>query len=412
VVNDQLEALPFMRISYDLLDAVLKGFSVGEVMWSIDSGVTVSDVIARDQRRFTFDYECRMRLLTLQNPLYGEALPERKFIVHRFGSKDANPYGLGMGNRLFWPVFFKRQTQQFWLTFLDKFGSPTALGKYPAGSSAPAKQALLSALSAISQEAQIAVPAGMEVTLLEGAKSGNSGYEDMCRYLDDEMSKAVLGETMSTTSKGAGMGSGQSKVHNEVLADTLNGSLLTWITQYNVPGAKPPRIEWDVSESPDRLQTAQADEIVMAMGYEPSDDYIADTYGAGWTKAPPPPPPAPGQFTPGSAFPGQLPQGAPPLKQPSTNVQMSGPNLQNVQITAPGSDPVSQQAEAMAQAADPALQAWIGTVKGIVQKAKSMDDLREQLLDAFPAMSIGDLAKAMQAGFAAATLAGRYDLLQ
>ena len=63
----------------------------------------------------------------------GEELPDRKFIIHSVGGKDGSPYGLGVGHRLFWPVFFKRQGISFWLIFAEKFGTPTAVGKYPGG---------------------------------------------------------------------------------------------------------------------------------------------------------------------------------------------------------------------------------------------------------------------------------------
>jgi Mu-like prophage protein gp29 len=188
LVTAQLEQLQFDRICYDLLDAILKGYAVGEIIWDISrEGIVAKDVIGRDQRRFVFAADYSLRLLTLEQPVYGIALPPRKFITHSFGAKDRNPYGLGLGTRLFWPVFFKRQGLQFWLTFLDKYGSPTALGTYPTSASPTTRQALLSALQAISQEAQIALPQGMDVKLLEASRSGNAGYKELLVYLDEEM---------------------------------------------------------------------------------------------------------------------------------------------------------------------------------------------------------------------------------
>lgn len=401
-VTNQLKAMPFDRICVDLLDAVLKGFSVGEVMWEIDGReIKAVDVRARNQRRFVFDVDQNLRLLTQQQPTFGIPVPERKFIVHRYGSKDRNPYGLGLGTRLFWPVFFKRQGIQFWLTFCDKFGNPTAIGRYPAGAGTDSKNMLARALAALSQESGIAIPIGMEISLLEAQKSGATGtYEGLCHYMDEEMSKAVLGETMSTSHRGGGggLGSSQASVQNEVrleitkadadlLSASLSQTLVRWIAEYNHPGAAIPRVFWDVSEPTDLLQRAQADQIVYGMGFEPDLDYIQQTYGAGWKQREIPPPPLPGAIPPAA--------GGPQFSAPS-----SGP------------DAIDAMTRTLAQGSDAALLGWTAAVRKVVDEAKDLADLRERLISAYPQMSLTELATGMQAAFAAAQLAGRYDILQ
>ena len=124
LVKAQLTAINFDKLTMDLLDAVLKGFSIGEVVWNSNgSEIYIERVIPRNQRRFVFDEARQVRMLTMQNQLKGEELPQRKFIVHSVGAKDGSPYGLGIGAKLFWPTYFKRQNITFWLAFADKFGS-------------------------------------------------------------------------------------------------------------------------------------------------------------------------------------------------------------------------------------------------------------------------------------------------
>ncbi len=184
----------FDLLCYNLLDALLKGFAVGEVMWERDGNQVVARrMITRDQRRFLFDVDYRLRLKTLQSMMPGEQLPPRKFIVHSYGGKDGSPYGLGLGSRLFWPVFFKRNGITFWSVFLDKYGSPTAIGKYPAGTQPDEKQKLMDALAAIAREAGIAIPDGMLIELLEATRSGSISYAEFCHYMDEQMGWAVLG---------------------------------------------------------------------------------------------------------------------------------------------------------------------------------------------------------------------------
>ena len=332
-ITETLKGISFDRICMELLDATNKGFAVGEVMWAVKpsailghEAIVPADLIARNQRRFTFAKErddkwggYPLRLYTRENMYEGVELPLNKFIVHRFGSKDGSPYGLGLGHKLFWPVFFKRQGITFWLTFCDKFGSPTAIGKYPRGAQASEQKKLLDALRAIANDVGIIVPEGTEVDLLEAQRSGTvTTYESLCRYMDEQMSEAVLGETMTTSAAGAGLGSGQANVQNEVrnevsqadadlLSDTLNGSLIKWLIDYNMPGAGYPMVSRNFDEEEDLNKRAERDTKIGELGFEPNQEYITNTYGPGWTKkaAPPPPDPnllgGPPQFAEGTA---------------------------------------------------------------------------------------------------------------
>lgn len=297
LVEGALKHLRFNHLCKRLLEATLKGFAVGEVMWEVRDGfVLPSRVIARDARRFVFGTEDELRLLTRENMITGEPMPDRKFIVHRRGADDDSPYGTGVGGMLFWPVFFKRNGITFWLTFADKFGSPTAIGKYPNGSGKTEQSKLLAALAAISQDAGVIVPEGMVIELLEASRTGSvDTYEKLVRYMDEQISKAVLGETMSTTAASTGLGSNQAGVQNEVrlevakddgdeLDETINDTLVRWIVEYNLPGATLPKLEHDFKEPEDLVQRATRDKTLGEMGWEPSEEYMLETYGEGWTR--------------------------------------------------------------------------------------------------------------------------------
>lgn len=259
-VKQALQYLRFNHICKRLLEATLKGYSVSEVLWELRDGMVLpSAVVAREPGRFLFDVTGALHLRTRSNTLIGEPMPERKFIVHRRGADDDSPYGTGIGGMLFWPVFFKRNTITFWLTFADKFGSPTLLGKYPTGTELIDQNKLLAVLRAVSQEAGVIVPDGILIEMLEAQRTGTvATYESLVRYMDEQISKAVLGETMSTTAAASGMGSNQASVQDDVrmevakddadeLCETLNETLVRWISEYNFPGAGIPRLTRDFS---------------------------------------------------------------------------------------------------------------------------------------------------------------------
>ena len=296
LVEQQLKGFPFDLACHQLLDATLVGFAVSEVMWRITPGeVQIERMIPRKQDRFVFTEDNDLRLLTRDAPQKGIALPERKMVVHRHGGTDNSPYGLGLGTRLFWPVFFKRQNITFWLSFLDKYGAPSVIGKYPNGATKEQKDTLLNAASRMRSEAAAIIPEGMLIELVEAIKSGSTdAYEKLARYMDEQVALIVLGETMSTTASPSGLGSTQAEVHNDVrlelaqvdadlLSDTLNNTLVRWIVEFNDPGAGVPRVERDFSEPEDKVARASRDKILIDCGLEPDDDYIAENY-PGWSR--------------------------------------------------------------------------------------------------------------------------------
>ena len=293
-IREMLDAADIDGLTMGLLDAILKGYAVSEVEWDPETWTPVKFHM-RDQRRFVFDEECRPRLLTPDNRQEGEELPERKFIIHQFGAKDGNPYGLGLGTRLFWPALFKRQGLAFWLVFAEKFGGPTVLGKYPMHMTEAAREELKVVLGRTSQETAIVAPVETEIELLDVAKSGSiDTYDRLLRYMDEEMSKAVLGETLTTTIGDVGSRAA-AQTHNgvrmelikadaDLLSVTLNKSLLTWLTEWHFPGANPPRMWRRVEEPKDEKAEADKDLVIFQMGFAPEEEFIQKKYGDGWKR--------------------------------------------------------------------------------------------------------------------------------
>lgn len=254
LVEEFITALPFDRICKDLLDGTLKGFAVGEPVWERDGNrIRPVRIKNHDQRRFVFDRDWRLRLLTWSNLTLGEELPERKFIVHRVNVKGNNPYGLGLGGSLFWPVLFKREGITFWLHFMEKFAAPTVVGKTPYGMLSEEQTRLLNTLSSVRSSSAVTVPIGTDVAFLEAARGGSVSYREFCDYWDKQISIRVTGETLTSSVSADGGSRALGDVHQEqldviadsdgdLLTDTLRDTLCQWIVDYNLPGAAVPSI--------------------------------------------------------------------------------------------------------------------------------------------------------------------------
>lgn len=383
-VERYLAALPFKTVCRDLLDAILMGFSVGEIMWAVEAdGIRPAAIVPRAQTRFKFDVDYKLRLLTTTDTLRGIEMPDRKFIVHRHGGKDNNPYGLGLGSSLFWPVLFKRQGVSFWLTFLDKFGSPTPLGKYPSNATKKEKDTLLSAAKSLRQESATIIPDGMALELLETGSSANTGYSDLVRYMDEEIVVTVLGEVVSTTAAGSGgLGSGEgasaddvreerARADSEALCDTLQQTLVRWIVDANEPGAGYPTLAHNFEDEEDSGEKADRDKTLVDAGFEPTPAYVTEAW-PGWTfkgKAPAVPMPA------------QLP-GQPPAQQPPTTTELP------VEFGAP--DPVRTALDDLIDASmgdwQPAMESLLGPVEALLAAAEKDGLTLAQVRDRLPAL--------------------------
>src|SRR5690606_24548218 len=64
-------------------------------------------------------------------------------------------------------------------------------------------------------------------------------------------------------------------------------TLAQWIVELNMPGAGVPTVYRNFDEPEDMKARAERDAIVKALGYEPTEEYITETYGAGWVETVP-----------------------------------------------------------------------------------------------------------------------------
>jgi len=292
------------RLTGDLMEAVITGYKPSEVMWDASEGdIWIKEFRGRRASRFVFDIYANLRLLTPANIFDGELVPDRKFVVWSFGGGEFNPYGRGLGYQLYWPVWFKKNGIRFWVVFAEKFGSPTAIGKYPAGTGAAEKATLLEALEAIQQQTGIRIPDTMAIEYLEAKRAGDATYEQLCDYMDRAIAKVVVGQTLTSSAGDRGSGSyALGNVHNEVrhdilkadgdsLCETINNTVVRWLVDYNFSISDRhgyPKL-WRRTEPEEDLNArANRDKVLlvdMGLAARVPESYIEDIYDIPLAKA-------------------------------------------------------------------------------------------------------------------------------
>ena len=183
----------------DLLDALGKGYAVAEICWDTRNGQWLPRELKwRDPRWFAFDLfdGVTLRLRTTEGLV---DLDPYKFIVHIAKAKSGIPIRGGLTRCIAWLYLFKNFDLKSWVTFTEAFGHPLRVGKYGLGASKEDKAKLLDAVRNIAQDAAAIIPEGTLIEFIEAKITGNIAlFEGLAKYIDQQISKAVLGNTGTT----------------------------------------------------------------------------------------------------------------------------------------------------------------------------------------------------------------------
>ncbi len=218
--------------------------------------------------------------------------PARKFILLRFFADPRNVYGRGLCQRAYWYYWFKKNTIKFWAIYNEKYGSPTAVATYGPGTSEEERRRLLEVLQALQTDTGIVIPETVRLDFLDQQRTGSGdSYRDFLDWCNDEMSKIVLGATLTS---GEGRRSGSlalGNVHELVRHDyiesdarlveqVLNDTLLRWLAELNFgAGAPLPRMRIDTDRPEDLGERLRVDQGLLSIGVSLPQSYFYERYG-------------------------------------------------------------------------------------------------------------------------------------
>ena len=120
----------------------------------------------------------------------------------------------GLMRTLVWPYLFKNYSVRDLAEFLEIYGLPLRLGKYPAGASDDEQRRLMWGLNQLGRHGYGVVPEGMSIELVTAVQSGaGDAFERLVAYSDKTISRAVLGSTLTTSADGGTKTNALGKVH-------------------------------------------------------------------------------------------------------------------------------------------------------------------------------------------------------
>lgn len=278
----------------DLLDGIAKGYSCVETIWNTDNPEIwmPSEYIHRDPRFFMFDRDTGNDIL-IRDEAHpeGKPIPRYAMMVHRPKLKTGILSRSGLARLVSWCFMLKSFTLQDWSAFLEVFGMPLRVGKYDDQAGPDEKRTLLRAVRDLGSDAAAIIPQGMDVEFIEAkGGQGNAVFGAMTDYLDKQISKAVLGQTM-TTDDGSSLA--QAKVHSDVklditksdarqLASTLNRDLIAPFVAINFGAdAAIPVLSYPVDDPEDIKTLSEALSKLVPAGLKVSMSDVRKRIGFG-----------------------------------------------------------------------------------------------------------------------------------
>ena len=386
-----------------MLEALSFGYAIHEIVWdavATDLGVLILPTAIKDRKQEWFKFDNDGQLLFQTKDCSRKVVPARKFLVTRNRPTSANPYGDAVYALCFWPLAFKRGGLKFWMLFVEKYGMPKAIGKVPPTATEAEQQKFLKMLAGLVRDAVAVIPQTGSVELLETKLSGTNPHAEIIAWADKAISKAWLGETLTTEQTSSGGTQAMATVHNDVRADlalddaamieSSVNQLIRWIYEINWPNEK--EIPWMNIILPEDLQEARLnrDLKLSQLGVKFNAQYITDVYGIDEK-----------YFEMTEVQQGAMFAEGPEKKPHKTGIRNTSHELRKQ---------VNEFTEHLADECEKV--DFLAPIRELVENAKSLEEVRDKLIGCYGEMPMDKIAEEMEQAFLAADLAGRFSILK
>lgn len=201
--------------------ALGRNIAIAELVWEEVAGeFRIVDIIPIDFTRIVFDDLDRPRVLTTEEPTDGVDLAPHKFAVHTPHSVSGHASRGGLLRVTAMAYLAKNLALKDWMIFCEIFGMPVRVARYEPSATVEEKKELLHMLESLGSNAAGIFSRAVDLQIIE-ANRGTQGppYEKLVDFLNREMSKAWLGQTLTTDVAGVSGVLSATMVHEQVRKD-------------------------------------------------------------------------------------------------------------------------------------------------------------------------------------------------
>jgi phage gp29-like protein len=406
----------FEDVLFDMTDGIGKGFCCQEIEWHrVDEVWLPKTITHRPQSWFVLKRGYRQEIRLRDYSPDGQSLTPFGWLTHVHRAKSGYVERTALFRVLVWPYLFKNYSVADLAEFLEIYGIPLRLGKYPPSASEAEKTTLLRALVNLGHNAAGIIPEGMSLEFEEAATGDPKAFELMMDWCERSESKAILGATLTSQADRGSNTNALGNVHNEVRKDlrdadarqiqtTLTRDLIYPIAALNgflTDGPRrAPRLVFNTREPEDLKLYADALPALVKIGMriprrwaseqlaipEPAegDDVLEERETAAAA------PPAPGDKPKAIA--------AAKAKRPSTEDAVQ--------------DYADAVVAALADRAAPDLVGWVDRARAVVENAQSYEAMVVGLAALETGLPVESLGQLLQEAFTAAERGGRVSVLE
>ena len=411
--REQLEALELEDLLANLVGAIGYGYSAVELLWENQGQATISGIKPIHPKNISW-VNSEVPLVITEDNFQGTKPSPWKIVYHRYAVRSGHDTRNGVLRVCAYMYLFKNYALKDWATFNEVFGMPLRLGKYEPSATPADREALRAAISSLGSDAAGIISKSTEIEFIEMVSRGTANpYQVMALFCNREMSKAVLGQTLTTDTEGStgtyAAGLIQEEVRRDLLeADaralgkTIRGQLLRPLVGFNFGWDKPlPQFSLLVQETLDLKADAEMAKNLAEIGLPIPISHLYAHFGI--------PEPQNGEAVIGGLTglpPGQV-EGSKavlPLRDGGELIldQRDG---QVIRVQRELDNLTQSTLEASAQAAVQML----APVRDSIEAGGSLEEIRDKLLAAYGQMATEDLEEALYQAMILANLRGRLE---
>jgi len=305
--NKRLKRAPrFEELIDNIMDALLPGVSVNEIVWTYDKDkdlYIVKDHFPVNKDRILFDKDGRLKLKQ-PGKWQGEYVPPYKFIVHVVNLADGSwqkphtigysYYGRGLADTpLYHYFYFKMMALRYYMKAMERNASPVKIFYSGAQNTLMAKK-MASILTALQNDSVVGIPGkkgdmAVDILRLVGQPAL---FTSFIEYIDKLITRTILFQELMTEMPAVGSYAA-ARVHASVFArisaldrkkveETLTRTLVRWDIQLNYPQLKEdyyPRFRFKESATLDTAAFLQTVQMALDLGLDVSEAQVRAATG-------------------------------------------------------------------------------------------------------------------------------------
>ncbi|WP_396234748.1 DUF935 domain-containing protein [Acinetobacter baumannii] len=271
----------FEMFLFNAMDAVGHGYSCQEIEWQ-----RLGDIWLPKQfhfnipRNFLTPYDRPNELRLNDGSLQGVEFRDFGWFNHLHQAKSGYISRSGLFRVLAWPFVFKNYSVRDVMEFLEIYGLPIRVGKYPSGATNEEKMTLQRAVMLIGRNAGGIIPNGMSIDFESAAQGDTSNHMHTVKYFEQIQSKVIVGGTLLSQADGKTSTNAQSKTHEiqfqalvksdaKQLARSISENLIDYLMRVNypdIPKDRYPEFFFDTSEIEDMEVFSNSLEKLVTVG--------------------------------------------------------------------------------------------------------------------------------------------------